>query len=144
MRVEKRYAYYSAAIRAGISMGRQTFDRWGGAHGAACALGSGLRALGVPATSASASSVFYTHYRYMTAPRTTHCPAEGLKCANFTSLRDAAMHLNDYHRWSRERIADWLYAEEEKLGFITLIETEASNELFLEATTAECQGSVLH
>jgi hypothetical protein len=37
-------------------------------------------------------------------------------------------HLNDDHLWTREQIADWLESEEEKLGFITLTETESQTE----------------
>lgn len=60
MEIKKHYAYFSGAIVAGIPLGRQTFDRWGGSHGAACALGSGLRAIGLSATAQSATRVFHS------------------------------------------------------------------------------------
>lgn len=41
-----------------------------------------------------------------------------------TSLVKRCQHLNDFHEWTREQIADWLYTEEEKLGFVTVIETQ--------------------
>jgi hypothetical protein len=37
------------------------------------------------------------------------------------------MDLNDEHKWTREQIADWLEKEEEKLGFITIVEAESSS-----------------
>jgi hypothetical protein len=36
-----------------------------------------------------------------------------------------AVHLNNHHKWTREAIADWLEAEEEKLGYVTLVESES-------------------
>jgi hypothetical protein len=47
-----------------------------------------------------------------------------------------AVHLNNYHKWTREAIADWLESEEEKLGYVTLTESEApeSNLYSLEGT----------
>lgn len=137
MQIKTHYASFSEAIREGCLLGRQTFDRYGGAYGSACAIGAGLRASGFPASAGSAFSVLTRFYSYMRAPRIIACP----DCViNETSLQDAVMHLNDYHRWARERIADWLETEEEKLGYITLIETEPHNEMSSE-TTVESRES---
>lgn len=37
-------------------------------------------------------------------------------------LDHIVVHLNNHDRWTRERIADWLESEEEKLGFVTIVE----------------------
>lgn len=37
-------------------------------------------------------------------------------------LDNIIVHLNNHHRWTREQIADWLESEEEKLGFVTVVE----------------------
>lgn len=41
------------------------------------------------------------------------------------TIFNVAVHLNNHHQWTREAIADWLESEEEKLGFVTLIESES-------------------
>ena len=41
------------------------------------------------------------------------------------AIRDVTMDLNDHHKWTREQIANWLEQEEEKLGYVTLVEKEA-------------------
>jgi hypothetical protein len=51
-------------------------------------------------------------------------------------------HLNDHHGWTREQIADWLYSEEEKLGFVTLVEAEPFNEMSPKISTVEQHGAV--
>lgn len=121
MEIKTHYASFSEAIREGAKLGRQTFDRYGGPYGSACAIGAGLRASGVPATQGFAFRVLTHFYGYMRTPRTVSCPTCLL---SDPSLQDAVMHLNDYHRWTREEIADWLETEEEKIGYVTLIETE--------------------
>lgn len=52
-----------------------------------------------------------------------------------------ALHLNDVHRWSREQIADWLFQEEEKIGFLTLTE-EASERVIQHLDVTEDWASV--
>ncbi len=37
------------------------------------------------------------------------CPVNG-QCGVPTALETVLIHLNDYHRWTRERIADWVEA----------------------------------
>ncbi len=54
------------------------------------------------------------------------CPVVGCIMCDPPAVIDFIIrHLNDQHEWTREQIADWLYAEEEKLGFVTVIESEA-------------------
>jgi hypothetical protein len=44
------------------------------------------------------------------------CPnAEGYECYN-RDLLDMIIHLNDYHHWSREKIADWVEYFEDTEG----------------------------
>jgi hypothetical protein len=53
-------------------------------------------------------------------------------------LNNIIVHLNNHHHWTREKIADWLQGEEDKLGFVTLSVTEESQyTLNLKAVLAE-------
>lgn len=145
MKVKQLFCSFAEAMRAGIPLGPQTFDRFGGAYGASCALGAGLRGLGVSARADYVKQIFRQHYPYMLRARRIHCPASHVldkQCLQ-NSLQDMVMHLNDYHRWTREKIADWLYAEEEKLGFITLEnvpETQVARESRDSVVTPEFAG----
>lgn len=40
-------------------------------------------------------------------------------CSGATPLLDVIVHLNDYHRWSRENIANWLETKDWDLQFVT-------------------------
>lgn len=52
------------------------------------------------------------------------CPAS-LDCSTqWRDLQFVIMHLNDYHRWSKARIADYVEKYEEEIGFIHLVEGE--------------------
>lgn len=49
---------------------------------------------------------------------------EDLTVGRVHRLDNIVVHLNNHHRWTRETIADWLESEEEKLGYVTLVETD--------------------
>lgn len=126
---QKQYAYFSAAIRDGALMtlkgSRYTLlDE----RGRTCAVGAGAMAIGLPtmkrgyecpspflptlATLGALRKIYpYLHSR-------ARCPA----CGSPHDLLNVAADLFDVLDWGREQIADWLYAEEEKLGFVTLTE----------------------
>lgn len=94
----------SEAIRLGCLIA--PVQKFGGAHyvadnGAACVVGAGMLGMG---------------YRLPDGPndfeddlqgseRDGKCPVDDCGDSDVSIL---AIHLNDDHRWSRERIADWL------------------------------------
>jgi hypothetical protein len=123
MEIKKQYAYFSAAIRDGALKFPEVYgpyfkhDAKGNICGA-CAIGAGLAMCGLPGNSAELQQAF----PYMAAA--VRCP-EGDSHQGENDLIGICILLFEFHRWTREAIADWLYTEEEKLGFVTLIETEA-------------------
>lgn len=134
-----RYACFSDAIRDGAKLKPQAFVSYWSSQGT-CAIGAGLHAMHLEDeyTKLGLVSIFEDQmcetFPYMNT--LGKCPARAewwqpklliCICQRSTrSLLKQIHHLNDYHEWSRERIADWLFEEEEKLGFVT-IDTEASN-----------------
>lgn len=127
--MQKQYAYFSGAILDGAKLRPQAFNESYPAQFEArrtCAIASGIEAIaGFQAIDdCMAADVVFASFPYMNNIY-QGCPV-GDECGDYFSLYGTAVHLNDDHHWERERIAAWLYAEEEKLGFITLSEeTEA-------------------
>jgi hypothetical protein len=130
--MQKQYAYFSAAIRDGAKLRPQAVEGRGFssqyARGESCGIAAGLEALygrEVLREDLAGKRVFEA-FPYM--DRHTVCPIEGCEFSlGFLgpTLYEVTWHLNDEHHWTREAIADWLFLEEEKLGFVTLTETEA-------------------
>lgn len=128
--MQKQYACFSGAIRDGAKLrpqGRKKFFE----EGKTCAVGAGAEAVfGLPLPHYSET---YRAFPYLDAACGSTCP----ECDGpGTTLSSLIFHLNDDHQWSRERIADWLYLEEEKLGFITLT-TEQDTESAASAALPE-------
>lgn len=124
MEVKKHYAYFSAAIRDGAKLNEQTFGVLY-LNGRTCAIGAGATAMGF-ADIGEAWQAIVAEFPYLgSAQNRTECPAKPCSHPRSRPVYATITHLNDDHRWTREQIADWLYAEEEKLGFVTL--TEAHN-----------------
>lgn len=144
----KHFCSFSEAIRAGIEMRpNQAFHRYfRDEENATCAMGAGLEAIierpltedDITATGlrrivldADMPKCFaYLKYTVAapcgcSAPRgcTSHKTGE---IETTLDINNLIVHLNNFHQWSREQIADWLESEEEKLGFVTLVESEPS------------------
>lgn len=141
---QKQYAYFSAAIRHGATVREQAFSMTLDFLGRTCAFGAGLDAMGILPTALEIASVPYALYEQVKdlfpyLRQNANCPVCG---SEMMDVADAALHLNDTHKRSREQIADWLYAEEEKLGFVTLTEeTEAFKpRMIAESSTLEATG----
>lgn len=128
---QKQYAYLSGGIREG-SLLRPQCQILLFKGGRSCAFGAAIEAIyatceGPPETVRALKRL----YPYINS--SVVCPVCDERQTFWTVIGE---HLNDSHDWTREQIADWLYAEEEKLGFITLAEeTEAHNEMSLAITT---------
>lgn len=105
------------AIRKGAEQCPQAFGAWRrvveGLTVEACVLGAAALAwygeLGDEGTRAKAIEAFPV----LTRPWPGECPVFG--CVDkrgdgilLFTLEQVLIHLNDHHRWSRERIADWV------------------------------------
>ena len=104
----------SEAIRLGAMLGPQCFGDGFGPNNATCAIGAALLAAGQKDSSVSIWEVFpITSLPYK-------CPVCGAG-SNYLHIKHgfgwAITHLNDAHRWTRERIADWVEGEERRLGY---------------------------
>lgn len=140
----KIFYTWSEAIRAGITLRpvqafRAFFDS---ETGGTCANGAALEAIfGEPFTNdmliqreREVADVMREHYsqslnHYVELP--CHCdslvlgPKGVLPIGRIHRLDHIIVHLNNHDRWTREQIADWLEGEEEKLGYVTLVEETA-------------------
>jgi hypothetical protein len=66
------------------------------------------------------------------------CPVT--TCRRRDTLLNTVWHLNDHHGYTREAVADWLESEEEKLGYITLVESETVRTPVLAAKAERAAG----
>lgn len=124
MEIKKHYAYFSAAIKDGAKLRPQAAGSRRMQGGGSCAILAGFEAM---TGSRDIDCDYYMVKRaYPYLLNRSECPADCYRSEGYReSLVGVIYHLNDQHEWTREAIADWLYAEEEKLGFVTLDETEA-------------------
>jgi hypothetical protein len=53
------------------------------------------------------------------------CPVKSCKATDIEFLQDTIIHLNDHHKWKRERVAEWLETLDHDLTFKTPEEMEA-------------------
>lgn len=139
---QKQYAYFSAAIRDGAALGGQLFVKYQQGNDT-CALAAGLLAmfLGRPLSSSIVSiysDAMLEIFPYMQSQ--SKCPARArwwqlwklpmcICQVRKRPLIKMCEHLNDFHKWTREQIAGWLFLEEEKLGFVTLVEATQEAEV---------------
>lgn len=122
MEIKKHYASFSEAIRAAIGVIPQSF--FGASaramlkvdDGKMCAIEAGGALIGVqPREFGPDYEAFEYLYPYLKT--FADCPRCNDYCDTLTNL---IWHLNDCHQASFGEIADWLYAEEERLGYVTL------------------------
>lgn len=124
--MQKHYAYFSAAIRDGAKLRPQAFGapEYRPREGTSCVIEAGAHAMRGrfrEATTASFYRYLSTAYPYLLS--FADCPAA--ECTTYgREVLNLCWHLNDTHEWTREAIADWLYVKEEKLGFVTVVETQ--------------------
>lgn len=116
----KHFCSFSEAIREGANLHPQGYYYFF-EDGETYAFGAGREAIGGHTLH---YSEVYRLYPYLDA-YVADCPACG---GGAPSLARVMFHLNDDHKWTREAIADWLESEEEKLGFVTLVESESKVE----------------
>lgn len=144
IQIKKYYCSLSEAMRAGATLrpqcAGQLFSRT-----RSCAIGAAIEAVTGVSEEPSDSDFgeFQSLYAATFAMRPP-CPAEPCYGGNlaFDDLGFVVTHLNDYHSWPREKIADWVETQESEIGFVTLLETETSPEMSLGITNEESQVSV--
>lgn len=130
----KHFCSFSEAIREGAKLRPQAFDDPDEKtrNGNSCAIEAGLEAIRGRYRRADSDSVYnFITLLFPYLDNRTKCPASecgGGRFAYIGSLRMLIWHLNDTHKWTREAIADWLESEEEKLGFVTVVEPECAVE----------------
>lgn len=151
---QKQYCCFSEAMIDGAALGEQLFMMYQQGNNT-CAVAAGLLAMFLNKQWNGIVSVYSDEmlqlFPYMKSQ--SKCPARArwwqiwklpiCICQGSMGTRSLVKqceHLNDFHRWSREAIADWLFLEEEKLGFVTL--TETRDELSVETVDAESQDVV--
>lgn len=106
----------SEAMRLGTMMReKQAFYTLFDPHkNATCALGAAAEAIGILDT-----TQFNNYIPGARAPRewqrldevTARCPA----CDFSDDVQECIFHLNNHHRWTRERIADWVEVQEQRI-----------------------------
>lgn len=119
----------SDAIRAGCAISRQVFGMLSDGNGGTCAIGAGLEGFGAQFIKGvkrlfvdNLSDLIPQYARYNTSNLSGTTMVLCPECDDVKDcLMGRAMHLNDYHVWSREAIADWLEEEEVKLGLRPMI-----------------------
>lgn len=91
----------SDAILLGATLRPQAFGRMFTDEGS-CALGAAIEAVGN-------RTAFAELWPWGDIP-VFRCPSDGEECDLYRGNRlfNVITHLNDYHRWSREQIAEWV------------------------------------
>ena len=123
----------SEAIREGSKLSKQAFGNLLRADGSGdrCALGAAYHAAGInmiltngarfltgevyiPQDASSPFQIFPIFFKSVDLPCDCHSNNSGY------NVFGAVPHLNDYHRWSREAIAEWVETVEDKLESIDI------------------------
>jgi hypothetical protein len=97
----------SEAIRLGAMLGAQTMGALTRGGTSSCALGAAYLAAGLLTAKRSSVKI---HIAVRTFPAIV-APVHACPCCSFrdlVDLGDVVVHLNDFHMWSREKIADWV------------------------------------
>ena len=100
------------AIREGCRLRpKQAFRSTMDAEGNTCALGAAMHGIGRHPDAAVMIGNLHDAFPEINGRHYSQCPDCGQSTSSFTLPNIIAIHLNDKHKWSRERIADWLEAE---------------------------------
>ena len=116
--------YLSEAIRIGAAIKPQTFGAYSDNVGT-CALGAmwdAFRTQPAVVQNRLFNEAFMFAEQEMTLKE--NCPACGLNRKFPNNQHNLIPHLNDYHKWSREAIADWLETMEVKYGIRPMVASE--------------------
>lgn len=118
----------STAIRLGSMLGHQCFERYTDPEGGACAMGAAGLAIGLTVSRFSELPEEWQDFmRDVLDPM--DCPCCGLtqelryKAPNPKLLSSLVPHLNDNHKWTRERIANFIQLQERRIAAGTMERT---------------------
>jgi hypothetical protein len=95
----------SAAILLGSTMSPQAFEEFQNKNGSRCALGAALAAIGSPIRLGNGFRAAAESWPWIEPYVEFHCPDCDGVASHALSL---IVHLNDGHKWTRERIAEWV------------------------------------
>ena len=124
----------SEAIRLGSLIRPQAYYAWFSRDGSSCAIGAAIEACGVefvPGMNTKQAEVvlkefqaseYFQDFKKTLAKNTDVCPECGEAVKHRGQQEDVKpnissviVHLNNEHRWTRERIADWVGTFEKKV-----------------------------
>ena len=116
--------YFSEAMRIGAAMKPQTFGSYSDGHGT-CAIGAMWDAFNTQAQ-LKRQELYNNAFVFAEKELTSKepCPACGIFREFPTQPNNLIPHLNDYHKWSREAIADWLETMEVKYSIRPMVTPE--------------------
>jgi hypothetical protein len=95
----------SEAIRLGSMNGPQVFGRLGDFSGGTCAQGAAVLAIGLMPDAFKGISI---QARFIDAFPVSVIPVRCPECETRNVAGNVMAHLNNDHKWTRERIADWV------------------------------------
>lgn len=98
----------SEAIRLGAMVSAQGFG--GLSTGGRCALGAAADAIGIEDWVNGALDYWQLRQQWPVLNASACCP----ECFDGEMALSVVWHLNDQHRWTRERIADWVETLEQR------------------------------
>src|SRR5688500_17931354 len=111
----KRFASFAEAIREGAKL-KPGIQGYAFAADATCSIGAGVDAMGMLGempiqvdVSVNAYNVLRAEYPYLftVSKRVCHEAGDGVCDEPVSTLYSQIIHLNDEHKWTRERVADW-------------------------------------
>lgn len=113
----------SEAMRRGAKMGPQVFEVYGDGDGGTCALGAVLLGGGIAISENLYSCMLHNDFKELMVKvfpklvETHSCPVPTCRGVNpiygRPYLSNTIIHLNEEHKWTRERIAGWIEAHVE-------------------------------
>lgn len=109
----------SEAILKGCNGTHQHFGGWTDGQGGACVMEAARKAVGVNHEN------FNKYFPTADFVHALGCPIEGCEMAKQLHV---LAHLNDHHRWTRERIAYWVRDTFEQETGATLVTKEVKEE----------------
>lgn len=122
---------FSEAIRLGSALAPQWFSGPYGPNGEMCAVAGALKSAG------QGDAAEAWPWSYHEFSQCLECGQKGIK------VYIAACHLNDLHKWDRDRIADWMATVEPKEEHAPGQEAECTDAPMVEASAPVLAESVL-
>lgn len=97
----------SEAIREGAKLRPQAFGYYVDSSGS-CSIGAAAEGIAGYNPSGQVCAILSAAGHWPTLKAPSHCPEKDCEIRPDANVEAVCLHLNDDHRWSRERIAEWL------------------------------------